>query len=422
MLVFCSTAGSIIITPFYGLIGYLVTYQINPNSYWWGAFVPSVLSRYSFILGAVVIVSSFLHYSKLKFVKVLDSHEVLLLLFLLCIWLSIPLGLNLGFGINQHVTKMTKVILILLIASHVITNKRQYEVFIYIYVISGMYLGIETYNAPAHLFAHGRLGQGIGGSDLSNGNMLAAHFIAVLAMLGVLFMKNGWKTKLFCILAAAFMVNGIVLIRSRGSFLGLMACAVSALLFSVNVDRKKILIYLIIGMMGSISLVDQGFFERMELIQTDTETMDLSAKSRVDIWIASIGIIEDYPLGVGVGNSDKIMSQYSEHGDKDTHNTYIRCLTDIGYHGLVMLLFFIYSAFRTLSFINRHAKLLPNKEFYQWHAFALKIGIIGFLITVVFVTATYTEAFYWLLMLPLFLKRCLENEIYETGKMEQQKR
>jgi hypothetical protein len=404
--------GSILFNPLIGMTGYLITYHINPLTHWWGEYIPASIERYSLILGVATFIGMMLHKSKLKFTRMIEAQEILLILFVGLCWLSIPLGFDLGVGIDEHVIKMTKIGVIVLMASHLITDIRRYEMIVYIFIFTGLFLGIETYNAPTWYFAHGRLGQGVGGSDLSNGNMLAAHFIMVLSLIGGMFIKGGWKTKLLCSASAVFMLNGIVLIRSRGSFLGLLACAMSAVFFTKNVSRKKIIICLLAVIIGGVTLMDTGFLERMKLIQFDTEKMESSARSRVDVWLSSIKMVSDYPLGVGVGNTIRLVGQYDpSHEGLDTHNTYLRCLTDIGFQGLLVLLLLIANAFRILSSISKDIEQLKNKETFFWHIYGVKIGLIAYLTVVFFVSATYTEDFYWFLMFPVFLKRAVENEI-----------
>ncbi len=410
----CAVGGAIFLTPFYGLLGYLATYHVNPVSHWWGEYVPSVISRYSLILGSVTLLGCILHLKKLKFIRLFDLQEWLILILVIFSWFSMVIGLNLFSGIDESIIKITKIFIIVFIASHLITDLKKYEIMVYVFIVTGLFLGVETYTAPSYMFAQGRLEGGIGGSDLSNGNMLAAHFALVLSFIGVMFLTKGWKTKLLCLVSAAFIVNGIILIRSRGSFLGLAVGAMAAFFFAKRVSRKKITIILLAGCIGAFSLVDTGFLERMKLIQADTETMDYSAKSRLDVWLASFMMIEEYPFGVGVGNTKHLVGDYIPAlAGLDTHNTYLRCLTDMGYHGLFTLLFLIGNSFRNLSLCSKMALSLRDGEKYQWHIFALKVATISCLVILTFVSATYTEEFYWLMMFPIFIKRAIENEMIQ---------
>ncbi len=419
-VLFLAIFGSVFITPFIGAIGYLVTYHINPVSQWWGSYVPFFLQRYALIIGSATFLGILIHKNKLRYSRFFDSQEILLILLLFLIWLSIPIGLDLTGGIDEFAFKMTKITLMVFLASHLITDLKKYEIMVYVFIITGFYLGVQTYNAPASFYISGRLGGGIGGSDLSNGNMLAAHFCMVLSFIGVMFLKSGWKTKLLCFVSAAFIVNSIILIRSRGSFLGLLCGAMSAIFIAKHVGRKKIMVLLLLGFIASWSLVNEDFLERMKLISTNVEEMDISASSRIDVWKISLNIIKDYPFGVGVGNSARIMESYNDiYSGRDTHNTYIRALTDLGYQGLLIYLILMANAFRILLSTEKLLPALKNHKDFYWHIFALKIGLISYFVVVTFVSATYVEEFFWFIMFPLFLKRSVENEILLNGDLHE---
>lgn len=411
-----SVFGCVAVSPFWGLIGYIITYHINPVSQWWGNYVPQALGRYALIFGMATFSGMIIHNNKLRFNRFFESQEILLLLLLLTIWVSIPLGQDLSFEFSEHAIKMSKVTLILLMASHLITDIKKYETMVYIFIITGLYLGFQTYNAPPSMFIGQRLGGGIGGSDLSNGNMLAAHFCMVLSFIGVMFLKSGWKTKLLCIISAAFIVNGLILIQSRGSLLGLGCGGICAVLFAKNISRKKIIAILLVGLIGSTFLVNKSFLERMKLIKTDVETMDVSAKSRIDVWVVALLMIKDHPLGVGVGNTAAMVGNYNyELAGLDTHNTYLRALTDLGYHGLFVYFLMMFNAFKILFTTEKAVSKLNNQRDYYWHIYALKIGLVSYFVVVTFVSATYIEEFFWFLMFPVFLKRSVENKILEEN-------
>lgn len=413
LLFFFTVLGSILSTPFLGVIGYIITYHINPISQWWGSYVPQGINRYALIYGLATLIGIIIHNKELNYKKLFEIQEILLVILLITIWFSIPIGINIGLGIDENAIKMTKVTLMVLMVSHLITDLKKYEIMVYIFIATGLYLGIQTYKAPAWMFIAGRLGGGVGGSDLSNGNMLAAHFSMVISFIGIMFLKSGYKTKILCLISAAFIINGIILIRSRGSFLGLICGAVSAVYFAKKFNRKKIIYLLLAGLISGGVLVNKDFIERMKLINTDIEEMDTSALSRVEIWKLSLDIFKDHPFGVGVGNSSRVVGRYNPIFEgKDTHNTYLRALVDLGIHGLIIYFLIMINAFRTLSSTERLITKFNVKEDLFWHIFAVRVGLVSYFVTIFFVSATYIEEFFWFVMFPVFLKRVVENEIF----------
>ena len=155
----------------------------------------------------------------------------------------------------------------------------------------------------------------------------------------------------------------------------------------------------------------------MEGIDTNTAQIDASARGRLLAWEAALSMASDYPLGVGEGNFKKYIGQYSpEMMGRDTHNTFLRCLAELGVQGAFVLLLLIGNAFWILFRLKKKIRDLPQKEDLLWHIYALKIALIIYLVSGIFITHTYIEEFYWLLMFPVFLKRSVENAIKRETK------
>ena len=410
-----TTIGSIAYHPLIGLMGYVVTYNINPAGHWWGSITLSWGLRYSLFLGVATVFGVVIHRSKLRFNKLFESQEILLIIFSLIIWLSLPLGLGVNDGMLFAI-KMSKVTIILLLASHIITDLKKYRIFIWVLIISGFYLGYETYNAPQGMFGGGRFQSGIGGSDFRDGNFLGAHFAMLLPFIGVEFIRGNWKSKLICLVSCAFVVNSIILTRSRGVFLAIAVGVVAAFLFSIHGKRLKISILLCIGILGMFSLTDSGFWTRMQTIETNESKMDSASMGRILAWKAAVSMVSDYPLGIGVGNFTKYVGQHDpDIPGVDTHNTFLRCLAELGIQGFVVLALLIANAFRILERLRKQVKGWSNEMDFEWYIYGVKIAIIIFLTCGITMTQTYIEELYWLLILPVFLQRSVENEAEQHG-------
>jgi len=121
-------------------------------------------------------------------------------------------------------------------------------------------------------------------------------------------------------------------------------------------------------------------------------------------------MVSDYPLGVGEGNFKTYIEQYSPHmTGRDTHNTFLRCLTELGVQGAFVFLLLVGNAFWILFKLKKKVQGLPENADFLWHIYALKIALIIYLVAGIFITHTYIEEFYWLLIYPLFLKRSIEG-------------
>jgi len=402
--------GSIIYHPFIGTIGYLATYCVSPPGKWWGEFLYRMDIHYGQIIFLTIMVGAVIHRRRLKFKKYLVNQEILLILFLGIIWLSIPLGL--GFNSEDtNAIKMTKVVIIILMASHIITDFKKYEIMLWALIIAGLYLGVETYQAPDWTFAGGRLDRGIGGSDFAEGNFLGAHYAMLLPFIGVMFLKGGWKSKIICLLSGVFVTNSIILCRSRGVFLAIIAGVFAAILFALPGKRLKIMTGMTILIVGSFFITDPGFWSRMGEIKYNEAQMDLPSRGRMRAWEAAFSMAADHPLGIGEANFTRVVGSYNESmTGMDTHNTFLRCLAELGVQGLFIYLLLIVNAFNTLRKLRTRVKGLSNEADFLWQIYGLTVSMVVFICCGFFITHTYIEELYWLLMFPVFLKRSVENQ------------
>lgn len=403
--------GSIFINPFIGLCGYILSYNINPTGFWWGKALPEIFQRYSLIFSVACFAGMIIHWYKLKFRYFFDRQEILFIIYICIIWISLFTGVPTA-TLGENALKMTKVCIILLAASHLVTILKYYKIMVWIYIFAALYSGFEINFSESIIYRDGRLDTGIGGSDFSEGNFLAAHYLMVLPWIGINFLKESWKGKLVCFFAAAFIVNTLILIQSRGAFIALGVGTIALFYYAGRKHRKKIFAAVIIGITGFFYLSDASFWERMNTIETEQTAMDESTVGRIEAWRAAVQMVNDYPYGIGEGNFKTLIGNYNiEAGGRDAHNTFFRCMAELGLQGLVVLLLMIWTAFQKLKQIHRrtNTETAIGHE-YTLQVLALRIGLIMYLVTANFLSHTYIEEFYWVLMFPLFLKRCMENE------------
>jgi putative inorganic carbon (hco3(-)) transporter len=383
--------------------------------HWWGQMAPAIAERYSLTIAVSTTLGVIIHYSKLKYNRALETQETLFLIFLAVIWATV-FHSNLYPSIPYDVYKMTKVILIVLLASHVITTLKSYEGMLWVLILSGLFLAVQLYCGGGD-YRDGRFAVGVGGSDFAETNFLAAHFSFLLPLLGIMFLKPTWKGKLVCVLSAPFLMNSIVLTRSRGAILalGIGILAIIWLVLRLGKHRKKVFFAIFLAASLGTFLTDTGFRQRMMTIQLEEQKRDESAEGRIAAWKAAWQMANDNPLGVGVGQFFSVVGKYNpDIAGRDTHNTYLRCLAELGFHGAAVLLLMIFTAFTTLNGVARAAKLISSsnlREAFLLHVLGMRVALIIYLSAAVFISSVYIEEFYWLLMFPVFLKRAFENEL-----------
>lgn len=412
---------SVAVHPVWGVFAYLITYNINPLGQWWGVSLPGFLARYSYILALVMAAGFVLNKKKIRCGKFWETQEILFLLFIGWIVLAGMINEPVIVGLDDYPEKMAKVAFILMLVTHIVTSFKHFRWMVWVLVLVNFYLGMDLF-LGAGAFRSGRLHSGVGGSDFGEGNFLAAHFGFALPLVGALFLRGGWKTKAVCVAAGVFITNGLIMARSRGALLALGAGVGMTMWATLGMEqlrkhRTKIVALLIVGMMGGVYLTDADFWVRMTSLVVESESeLDSSAEGRLMAWRAAVDMFSDHLIGVGPGNYFEHVGYYAPSmANRDTHNTYLRCAAELGLPGLLLMGGMILCAIRMLFGIQRRAaaELGSTGEDIVVFAFALRVGMIIYLAAGMFISATYVEDFYWMLLMPVLLKRALNNEILD---------
>ena len=411
LFLMCS-AGALVM-PCLGVYGYIADYCIGPASQWWEAPFSGLGIRYSLTLALTTAIGMLLQRNKLRFGEnFLQRQEVLMLVFLGIVWLSVFMGVKtVGYYtiVDHPSIKLTKIVVFALMMTHVITDKRKLDGLLWVFVIASLILGLQAWDLPRRAFEGGRL-EGIGGADFAESNYFAAFMAAMLPIIGIQLLRSKWFGKAICTVSAAFCANAIILCRSRGAFMGIAAGVVAACLFAPKRHRKKIVVGLVLGMIGGFYVMDPQFIERMSTITHTEENRDESAQSRIHIWAAGIKIAIDHPLGIGTGNwYNKIGLYIPEYKGMDAHSTYVKCIVELGWHGVVVFAIIVFTAFRSLSAVRRSSLHSDSRFDLDLISFGLTISLCTYLTCCITMTLIYSEFFWILLSLPICLFRVVEN-------------
>ena len=335
-----------------------------------------------------------------------------MLVFLGIVWLSTFMGAETvgRYTIVDHPSiKFTKIVVFALMMTHVITDKRKLDGLLWVFVIVSLILGLQAWDLPRRAFEGGRL-EGIGGADFSESNFFAAFMAAMLPIIGIQLLRSKWFGKAICTVSAAFCANAIILCRSRGAFMGIAVGGVAACLFAPKKHRKKIAVGLVLGLIGGIHMTDPQFIERMSTITHSEEKRDGSAQGRIFLWRVGIDMAIDHPLGIGAGNWYNRIGWYKpEFAGVDSHSTYIKCVAELGWHGVVVFAIIVFTAFRSLSAVRRSSPHSDSRFDLNLISFGLTISLYTYLACCITMTLIYSEFLWILLSLPVCLSRVLEN-------------
>jgi putative inorganic carbon (hco3(-)) transporter len=313
--------------------------------------------------------------------------------------------------------KLTKVIIFALMLTHVVTSMSCLNWVLWAFVASATFQGYEALMARDWMFVDGRL-ESLGGNDFNGANPVAVFFAACLPIIGIQFIRGGTLARLSCLVAGVLSVNSIILTRSRGGFVAIGGAVIGAILLTPRRYRALFAAGLVVAGIGAYALTDAVFWQRMDTITAGEEARDTAVQTRVDVWYAAFAMVRDHPFGVGPDNFLSSIGPYNGGVPRDAHDTWLRCLGELGIPGVLLLAFVVIGAVQTLLKVRREAQTLSpaNRDDTMLVAYALILSLLAYLFGGLTSTYTYVEASWLLLALPVCLLRCVANARQENEK------
>jgi len=220
-----------------------------------------------------------------------------------------------------------------------------------------------------------------------------------------IFDERAFIKKLIAVAATIVLIVAVVFTFSRGGMIGL---ATVLLLLALNAKRK-FLAFLILGVIITIFMTYMPYYfqEKLELKEENPVT---STYRRILLLKGGWRMFLDKPLtGVGVGNFYWNTGKYAGVSAGYAHDMYIEVAAELGLVGIFLFMGIIFLTLRDLRKITKMVKSTSLKNYAQ----GLYVGLIGFLVSALFLHAEY-EKFLWLF---IFLTICLKKLATTKGKV-----
>jgi len=205
-----------------------------------------------------------------------------------------------------------------------------------------------------------------------------------------------------CIGCLGLTLVGFALAASRGGLLGLAASVMVVAWRSKH--RIKVMaaaVALLIPLM--VFSPSSPIGRLLNPTYSDRDSSD----SRLLLWTAGLKMMRQHPFtGVGVGNYKQALDTVLAPGTSTrfsvAHNTYIQVGAELGIVGLAVFVGIILMTLRSTQRIRRAARRARVPLIGQ-AAEAIQVGLVGFSVSITFVSAEYHK-FFWLVV---FLTCCL---------------
>lgn len=215
---------------------------------------------------------------------------------------------------------------------------------------------------------------------------------------------KGWG-RLFYLASGMLIISAMLIGASRGGTLALVITGCYAVL---HLRRKIVYGGLAAAVLvGMLILVPNTLIQRFENPDYGSE---VSSEARLDLWTAGLRMIEDNPVfGVGPANFSAATEVYSEgHSGQIAHNTYIEVGAELGIPALLLLGAILLVSWNRMRRLGKRLTVAGNKT-GAWIANSFKVGIVGYSVAAVFISAAYIRHAWFIIFLGVVLEKVADR-------------
>lgn len=395
--------GTIAYDVSWGIFLYQLQYFVNPESSWFYSQIPDL--RFTFIISVIILVAFIIKHDRYKHTLLLKFPQSKWLLIMLSMLVIISLYAAWPEKHFDNLINFIKLLIFMAIAIKVINTDLKLEISLWVFLIGEFYLSWGAYGLGRN--AGDRL-EGFGTTDASEANDLGLLIMTSIPILIFYLLKGNKLQKIISVGFLLFVLNALVLLNSRGAFVGMVVSS-AYLLFIMMLNkaketnlRIKVLSLVIICICMFMYVTDSVFWVRLSTL-SDSSIEETQAESgRVYFWLRTFQLVREHPFGVGEWGYQKLSPQFIPDelltgGMRAVHSTYFQALATFGYLGIPLLAGIILSTFNLFRKLKKY--LFINKQFTHYYkTIALEASFIGFLVSAAFIDRLFAEIFYWLLM------------------------
>ena len=394
--------------PVWAFYLYELVYFLNPANRWWGSGLPSI--SYSFIVVAVMMAGTILKWREHQNILKEMPEAKWFVAFFISYGVATVIAVDPEMH-NRFMIHLMKSWVTMYIAYKLIDTERKLELALLFYMVGAAYIGYEAMMVGRD--SYGRV-EGIGTVDSPDANTIAASIVPVVPLAIYFAWHGGLKTKVLTAICAVLVVNGLILINSRGAFLAALigfAYFVGAMLFSkYKLPKQRLMVFIIIvcSIVATIRLVDNTFLERMATLQ-DKASIESggSGGRRMIFWLATFDLLRDHPFGAGIYGYETLSPIYlhdesyfaTEYGRRvrAVHSLWFQGLSEIGWLGFAAFLMILFTLYRHLK--NAKKFLIDQRRFqYYYLIIAIEGSVLAYFVASTFINMFRVQIMYWLIL------------------------
>jgi hypothetical protein len=383
-------------------IVYELVYFLNPGERWWAVEVPEL--RYSLIMVILMIVALIRRYRDYSSISPWSGQVTFIWMAALLVmyYFAYLFALNPVFH-HRFTFEFTKLIIIMFIAYKLVNSEVVLNACLWAYLLGCTYIGFVATSTGRN---SGNRVEGIGMVDSPDANGTAAALVPAAVLLMYFAWQGNMKVKLMAVFMGALIANGLVLINSRGSFLGVVVSLGLFLMYMIfsrhqRKGQKSMAIFMIIlGLSGALYITDDQFWQRMETLK---EGQDGSSTSRIVFWFKTFDMLKDHPLGMGIYGYNTLAPLYMDDATRggvelrSVHSMWFQGLGEVGWIGFGIFLSMLISLLKLSLKAKRFVLEKKDYETY-FKILTLECALLGFLVSGTFINRFRSEILYWMIL------------------------
>jgi putative inorganic carbon (HCO3(-)) transporter len=398
------------VRPFYGILLWSAMAILNPQWYTWSADA----FRWDMSVAIATLAGVFIFAR--GWAGRLAATEVLMSI-ILWIWFTITSVMSADSTVFMHHAQDTWLrwqfvskLLLMTLATIAIVNSLA-RLRMLILVIAGSFGFFVLKALPFMIFTAGRFRvYGPEHSMIADNNDFGLALNMTLPIFFFLAQTESkrWVKWLFGILFIAT-IPAIFFTYSRGALIGLSVVLV--LMFLQSKQRLMLIPVIILGTIIALVVAPESWRDRMD--PTRPGAMDGSARSRLNAWTFSWRLASDYPITGGGFETftPELFDRYAPdpsdiHGP---HSVYFGVLAEHGFVGLFLYLTLVGTFFASAHRIVQRARLHGDIMVINYTNM-FRLGMLGFLVSGLFLGRAYFDYFFTFIACIVILKRLSQLE------------
>lgn len=388
---------------------YQLDYFLNPQNKWWGSYLPFLGAQFYLVLTMLIVF--FIGFGKYWPNKYFKHPQIAFM------WLTIICFCAAYFNapyVEYHIASMDAFLtigVVTLLIVKLCSEKKHIDWIVDTYLFSAFLLAFYIFGWGRD--SSGRVG-GVGMVDAPDSNLVAAALApTIVIFIAKLIANKSLIKRAIYAVGLVFALNSLILINSRGAFLGVVAGVAYFLFISFKnkaftaKEKGTIFLGMILFVGAFFRLADNTFINRMMTVQEQSTLNEEkeTGSTRVFFWLATIEMAKDHPFGAGAGAFQYYGPVYiPEHihtgasKNRAVHSTWFETLSETGFLGLIFFCLMIWYTFK--AFANVRKELWKQKDFVNSAlVLAISSGFVTFIVCMTFINRLRAEVLYWLVAL-----------------------